>query len=232
MIDYTPVKALTFDCYGTLIDWETGILASMGKVRDKVADDDVLLELFATHEHRIEAHHPGLLYSDVLKEVYKSILSDLAINADPADIDAFGKSVGSWPAFDDTVEALRILGRRFSLVIISNIDNHSIAHSLKKLEVPFYRIFTAQDMGFYKPDVRVFGHVINCLADDGIDKDQIVHVAQSLFHDHGPAAQLGLKRVWINRRWLKSGEGATPAADPCLIPEDTFPDLITFAQRI
>jgi len=230
MIDFKDVKALTFDCYGTLIDWESGIISTLrGLHSDLEPDDEHLLSMFATHEHKVQELNPSLLYTGVLEEVYRKIMNDLYLPTAKEKAKIFASSAGTWPPFTDTVEALQRLSGRFRLVIVSNIDLTSVSRTLTLLNVPFHRVYTAQEMGFYKPDPGVFEYVLQSMHSEGISRDEVVHVAQSLYHDHIPAAAIGLKRVWINRRWNKKGQGATPAVSDEFIPHDIYPDLSTFA---
>lgn len=231
MIDFTDVKAMTFDCYGTLIDWEAGIVSAFRALHQEIeADDEQILSLFAAHEHMIQKAKPSMLYSAVLCEVYCNMTADLGVRCSNVNAESFAWSAGSWPPFTDTVSALSKLSERFRLVIVSNVDLATVKRTLKLLTVPFYRVFTAEETGYYKPDTRVFEHMLRALDADGIARQHTVHVAQSLYHDHMPAAALNLSRVWIDRRNSKQGHGATPAASPGLMPADIYSDLITFAN--
>lgn len=210
----TDFTTLTFDCYGTLIDWEKGIL---GELRPWLARhgrelaDDAVLEAFGAEETRCEAATPARLYPDILADVFRNLAQRWNVPASDAEAGAFGAAVGNWPAFADSAPALQYLKRYFNLVILSNVDRDSFARSNAKLQVAFDQVFTAQDIGFYKPDPRNFEHLLRELAAVGIDKTQILHTAQSLFHDVAPARALGLKTMWVNRRKEQGGWGATPA---------------------
>lgn len=208
----TDFKALTFDCYGTLIDWESGILAAFGPWRKRTgitADDNQLLELFAEAESRIQAEQPTILYPDALALGLERIGEKLNLPATAEESRAFGQSVKDWPAFPDSAEALAYLKQHYKLVVLSNIDRASFAHSNKKLGVTFDAVVTAQDVGSYKPALRHFEVGLETLAKMGVQKDKILHTAQSLFHDHVPGKKIGLTTMWINRRAGKSGGGAT-----------------------
>ncbi len=224
MIDFTKYKALTFDCYGTLIDWETGILNVLRPWADgkgfKVTDEK-LLEDYAQAESRIEALRAGVLYSDLLKEVMNEMAAGYGIAPDPDAAVTLAMSVGEWPAFDDTAEALSKLKKKFKLAIISNVDRDSFARSNEKLGVSFDAIITAEDAGAYKPDTRPFLIAFDVLEEMGIQRGEILHVAQSLFHDHVPAKALGLATVWVDRRRGREGWGATPPP-----PVEVKPDLV------
>ena len=210
----TGFKALSFDCYGTLIDWETGlksVLAPLAQRAGKVADDATLAE-FGTLENQVEAANPAWLYPAILAEVHRRLADQWGVGRDPDEESAFAASVGSWPAFPDTPAALSYLKRHFRLVILSNVDKASFALSNRRLGVEFDHVFTAEEIGSYKPDPRNFDFLLDRLEAEGIGKDEILHVAQSLFHDHVPANRIGLASAWIDRRSGKSG-GATPQAD-------------------
>jgi len=204
--------ALSFDCYGTLIDWESGLWAALQPLlarRRAPAARDATLAEFATAEARVQAETPSLPYAQVLAEVHRRLVVAWKAAPDADETRRFGESVGDWPAFPDTADALRRLKRRFRLVILSNVNHAGFARSLPKLGVAFDDVFTAEDIGSYKPDPRNFTFLIARMAEHGIAKENILHVAQSLFHDHAPANATGLTSVWIDRRAGKQGWGAT-----------------------
>lgn len=207
----TDFKALSFDCYGTLIDWEAGLFAGLAPLlsRAGVAADDSVLALFGELESRVQAGDPGLLYPQVLAEVHRRLAEEWQVAPDPAEAATFGHSVGDWPAFPDSPAALQYLKRHFRLVVLSNIDKASFALSNRRLSVEFDHVYTAEEIGAYKPDPRNFDYLIEHLEAEGIAKDGILHVAQSLFHDHVPANRIGLASAWIDRRAGRSGGGAT-----------------------
>lgn len=212
MIDLSQTRAFTFDCYGTLIDWETGlkgVLNAWAVASDVPARDDQVLELFAAHEARVEAEQPRLLYSDVLREVMRRLSLQLGVSASPEWVERLGTSVGDWPAFTDSADALLRLKEKYRLCILSNVDHVSFAGSRRKLIADFDLVVTAEDVGSYKPDARNFAALIGHLRTIDISPDQVVHVAQSLYHDHAPAKRLGLKSIWIDRRHGTQGFGAT-----------------------
>jgi 2-haloalkanoic acid dehalogenase type II len=205
-------KAMTFDCYGTLIDWEAGILAELrpwARRHGKDFPDDKLLEDFASLESPIQAADPKMKYPAVLAAVHRELARKWGIAPDENGALEFGRSVPRWPAFSDSAAALAYLKDHFVLAILSNIDDESIKPSVEKLGRPFHHVFTAQQIGSYKPDRRNFEFAIGKLAAVGIAKAQILHVAQSLFHDHVPAQAVGLASAWIDRRAGKTGAGAT-----------------------
>lgn len=211
----TDFKVLTFDCYGTLIDWETGILKALQPLRAKKPGltDDHVLETYARHEHAQEKATPGMKYSELLAVVHEKIAGEWGVKATKEEHAAFGASVGNWPAFADTPAALQYLKRFYKLVILSNVDRDSFAHTNKRLQVEFDQIYTAEDIGSYKPDARNFDYLISHLGALGYGKKDILHTAESLFHDHAPANRAGLASAWIHRRHDKDGFGATARPD-------------------
>ena len=215
----TDFKALTFDCYGTLIDWETGLYAALQPLLHKggvtLPREDVLTA-FGRHESAQEEATPQMIYSEVLAEVHRRLAHEWNVRDAEKEAVAFGKSVPDWPAFPDTVKALQYLQRYYKLVILSNVDRESFAGTHRRLEVTFDAIYTAQDIGSYKPDPRNFTYLIKGVAGLGVLKRQILHTAQSLYHDHGAAQAAGLASAWIDRRNQLEGWGATtpPAGTP------------------
>ena len=208
-------KALSFDCYGTLIDWETGIAEALRSLRERSgASVEELLDAYGPIEHVLEEEQPSLVYSQLLEEVHARLSKRLGVESDEIEASKFGASVGDWPAFPDSAEALRYLKQHFKLIILSNVDRLSFAGSNARLGVEFDHIFTAQDIGSYKPDIRNFQYLFASLRADGVRKGDLLHVAQSLFHDHAPANRMGIASAWIDRRAGKSGSGATVLPDP------------------
>lgn len=222
---------LTFDCYGTLIDWETGIIRALrrwlGRHGREFADE-ALLDAFAKHEPVQQAQTPDMRYSRLLGLVLERIGHDLGVPVDADDMRAFGASIGDWPAFPDSAEALRRLKRHYRLFVLSNVDRQSFAGSARQLGVAFDGVFTAEDIGSYKPDPRNFAYMLERLAERGIARDRILHTAQSLFHDHVPAKAAGLVTCWIDRRQGRPG-GATPAPAATVTPDFYFPTLLAMA---
>ncbi len=209
----TDFKVLTFDCYGTLIDWETGIVSALRPLLTKGgverSRDDVLAS-FARHETAQEAETPDMIYSELLAQVHRGLAEEWGIAASEADHRAFGGSVGDWPAFANSAASLAYLKQFYKLVILSNVDRKSFAASQKRLGVAFDTVYTAEDIGSYKPDPRNFRYMIDALRHAGHAEGDILHVAQSLFHDHAPANAAGLRSAWIDRRGGAAGSGATP----------------------
>ena len=226
-IDYGSVDALTFDCYGTLIDWEAGLTAAFRPILEAhgvAADDEDLLTRFARHEAAVEAG-PYRLYRDVLASALRGVADELAFAPTTEEVATFSGSVGDWPAFADSVAALARLQSRFRLGVITNCDDDLFAASNRRLGVTFDWIVTAQQVGSYKPDEANFLAAFDRL---GLPRERIVHVAQSLFHDHAPAKRLGLTSVWIDRRHDRPGSGATPPADAA--PDGRYLDMASLAE--
>jgi len=208
----TDFKALTFDCYGTLIDWESGMVEALkpltGRVGREVSRDEIL-QAHARHEAAQQLQTPTKAYRDLLPIVYKRLAEEWGVSAPWDECVAYGRSVRDWPAFADSAAALQYLKKHYKLVILSNVDNESFAGSNKKLQVEFDAIYTAEDVGAYKPSDRNFEYMAANLKTLGIEKHQILHTAESLFHDHGPANRHGLASCWIYRRFGQEGFGAT-----------------------
>lgn len=229
----TDFAALTFDCYGTLIDWESGMLTalrpSFAKRRPDLADE-ALLEAHGRLEHEIEAAHPKMLYSEVLRRTYLALATESGIPADEMEAARYAASIRDWPAFPDTAVALQYLKRHYKLVILSNVDRASFRGSLPKLGVEFDAVLTAEEIGSYKPDRYNFEYMIGKLAEMGVPKERILHTAQSLFHDHVPAKAIGLATAWINRRHGKPGPGATKSTPP-VKPDFVFKGMAEFVAQ-
>jgi len=227
-------KVLTFDCYGTLIDWESGIFNALEPLRKKGASDktrDQVLENYAQHESAQEEETPAMAYSLLLAVVYKRLAKEWGVAVTDEEANVFGASVPDWPEFADSVEALRYLKKHYKLVILSNVDRLSFRSSNARLQVVFDAIYTAQDIGSYKPSPRNFEYMLQRLQSDfGLGKKDILHTAQSLFHDHAPANQFGLASAWIDRRHANKGWGATmpPPGTPRL--DFTFDSMIAMAK--
>lgn len=242
---FSEVRLLSFDCYGTLIDWEFGItdvVTRLAQPHGVQPSEQEILALFASHETRVQDANPTWTYPVILAETWRRMAESLGLPSratDPerCELDArtFASSVPTWPAFADSHQALLDLQRRCKLVILSNVDNASFAGSNARLGVTFDAILTAQDIGSYKPDVRNFNVLLEKARTMGVGPDRHLHVAQSLFHDHVPAQSVGLRTVWINRYGAKRAAagslGATPAAAP-VTPHWEFPTLRAFADAL
>lgn len=210
-IDFDSCKVLTFDCYGTLIDWERGILDAFEPVlgRHGIAlDGETLLGLFADLESQIQ-EGPFVRYREVLREVMRLTGAVLGFEPLPGEVDALADSLPSWRPFPDTIPALRELKNRFRLGVISNIDRDLFSHTARRLDVEFDWVVTADRVGSYKPARANFDYALEAM---NVPRTSIVHVAQSIYHDIVPASQLGIATVWVNRRAGKRGSGATRPA--------------------
>ena len=225
-LDYGRFEALTFDCYGTLIDWEAGLAAAFRPIlaaHGIAKDDDDVLTRFASYEAAAEAG-PYQTYRQVLAAGLRGVAGELGFEPSDEESVAFSGSVVDWPAFPDSAAALARLRSRFRLGVITNCDDDLFAASNERLGIDFDWIVTAQQLRSYKPAERNFTLAFDRI---GLPRDRILHVAQSLFHDHAPAQRLGMTTVWIDRRQGRPGSGATPAAKAT--PNATFPDMASFA---
>ncbi len=232
----TRFRALTFDCYGTLIDWEAGIITAMRPfliAHGHAATDGDILARFAAAETIHQQRMPSAPYPEILAHCFLDIATGLELPRDEAAAQTFGASVADWPPFPDSIDALRYLKQHFLLTVVSNVDRGSFAASHAQLGEPFDLIVTAADVGAYKPDPKPFQQALELLDARGITATEIAHVAQSLFHDHVPAKRLGLKTVWIDRQGGGTGErrggGATPSAADAPTPDLRLPDLAALA---
>ncbi len=232
-MDYSKFKVLSFDCYGTLIDWETGILHTL---RPWLSDngcelnDDLVLEAFAKAESDAEREQPALPYPDILRDVVDRLAPMLEVPATPAQRETLATSVANWPAFADSPGALAELAGRYQLAILSNVDNQSFAGSNARLGVSFDLVLTAEDIGSYKPDLANFHALLAALAERGIERHELLHVAQSLHHDIEPARQLDLACVWIDRRGPGDSYGATMPPRGEVSADATFRSMAAFAS--
>ncbi len=223
----TDFRVLTFDCYGTLIDWECGIWDAlqpliMRNPGSRFTRDDAL-RAFAQCESRQEQATPGLRYPELLTRVHGRIAEMSGLKTDEELNAAFGASLPHWPAFPDTADALRILKQHFKLVILSNVHRDGIAASNRKLGVEFDAIYTAEDIGSYKPADANFEYLISHLKSDlSVEPPDVLHTAQSLYHDHVPARNFGLATAWIDRQRLTEGGswGATERVES--MPETDY----------
>ena len=226
-LDFDRFDVLTFDCYGTLIDWEAGLLAALEAPLANHGIDappDALLEAFARHEAEVEAgsYQP---YREVLGSVLTAMLEHQGAQPNADEAAAFGGSVADWPAFPDSQDALAWLHQRFRLGVITNCDDDLFAASEARLGVTFDWVVTAQQAKRYKPNPRGFELMFERV---GLPVGRILHVAQSLYHDHVPAKQLGMSTVWVDRRGERPGFGATPPAEATA--DLTVPDMASLAS--
>jgi len=227
-VDFAAYDVLTFDCYGTLIDWETGLLAALREALPGSVDvgDDALLETYARHEAEAE-RPPYRTYREVLAAGVRGAADDLRLDVGDDAVARFAESVLEWPAFPDSAEALGRLHERFRLGVITNCDADLFAASTERLGTDFDWVITADAARAYKPALTGFELAFTTIP---VSRERILHVAQSLFHDHVPAKQLGLTTVWIDRRHDRPGSGATPPARAT--PDATFPSMQAFADAV
>lgn len=214
----TTFSLLSFDVYGTLMDWETGLYAAAAPLLAKPSPNcttplsrSEFLRLHCSLETEQQAATPGLLYSALLSTVYMQLASALSLPPpSQAEADAYGASIKDWLPFPDTADALRRLGKHYKLVVLSNVDAVSFATSARKMgpEGTFDAVLTAQEIGSYKPDLRNFEFLLKTVRERfGVEKEAVLHTAQSLSHDHVPAAEMGIRSAWISRGEAAIGVG-------------------------
>lgn len=214
-MEFSNYKYISFDCYGTLINWEVGIRDAVSELftPEHKFEMKEILASFAKWESKFEEEcrvggfRP---YYDILTDVLIAVCNDFGIIAHGKSKFALADSVKTWQPYSDSIEALKELSKRFKLVILSNIDDEIFAESNLFLQTKFHSVFTAQQIGSYKPDRRNFEHMLEQL---GCEKSEILHVAQSIYHDHVPAKAMGLSTLWVNRKSIFGGSGATPPAN-------------------
>jgi 2-haloacid dehalogenase len=233
----TDYKALSFDCYGTLIDWESGMIEALkgltGKVKKPLTRDEIL-KAHARHESAQQAQTPTKRYCELLPIVYKRLAEEWGVVASTDACESYGLSVRDWPAFVDSPGALQYLKKYYKLIILSNVDNRTFSFSNRKLQTDFDAIYTAEDIGAYKPSDRNFDYMLEHVGALGLKKSEILHTAESLFHDHVPANKHGLASCWIYRRYEQEGFGAT--MDPGEMPNidyrfNSMADLVKAHQE-
>ncbi|MGE5659886.1 MAG: haloacid dehalogenase type II [Actinomycetota bacterium] len=229
MIDFHQFEVLSFDCYGTLIDWEGGILPVLKNLLSShqiSQDDQQILKLFAEFESELEAGE-YLKYREVLRQVVNKLGERFGFQPTELELKSLADSLKNWLPFPDTVAALQALKKKYKLAIISNTDDDLFADTAKHLQVEFDWVITAQQLQSYKPSIHNFESAIQIL---GIAPDRLLHVAQSIYHDIVPAKKMGLSTVWVNRRQGQAGSGATlPASGQ---PDLEVPDLKTLVATL
>lgn len=232
----TDFKALSFDCYGTLIDWESGMIQALSELTKRVGtlSRNQILEAHARHESRQQLQTPAKRYREVLAIVYKRLAEEWGVGVTVDECEAYGDSVRDWPAFVDSPGALQYLKKYYKLIILSNVDNRTFSYSNQRLQVEFDAIYSAEDIGSYKPDDRNFSYLLEQIGALGLKKSDLLHTAESLFHDHVPANRHGIANCWIYRRHAHEGFGAT--MDPGTMPRfdfrfDSMADLVKAHQR-
>jgi 2-haloacid dehalogenase len=228
-LNFDSFEWLTFDCYGTLIDWETGILASLNPIllsHGIRCSNEQILELYGHLEAELESENREYItYRDVLTQVVVGLGERLGFVPAAEEARSLPDSLGSWRPFPDTVAALRKLKRKYKLGIISNTDDDLFAQSARHLEVGFDEVVTARQARSYKPALNNFRLAMQRI---GVPKVKILHIAQSVYHDVVPARALGIRSVWVNRRGEKAGAGATKPATGT--PDLEVRDLRTLAE--
>lgn len=228
VIDFGSIQALTFDCYGTLIDWEQGIASALTPLLTacgaSTLSHETLLASYAQAESRAESG-PYLPYRQILATVTRDLASRLGATLLAADDQLLANSITHWPAFSDTPAAMQRLSTRFKLVILSNIDRDLFEQTRPKLGVNLTDLISAEDVRAYKPSPAHFNEALRRL---NLPASAICHVAQSLYHDVGIAHSLGFPTVWVNRRHRRAGSGATPHATAT--PDLEVPDLASLAE--
>lgn len=215
MLDFSRFKVLTFDCYGTLVDWESGIVKALRPIlaaHGKKLGEAEIVAMYSPIERELEKP-PHRSYREVLRGVVREMGRKLGFAPSEVEAESLPESVGIWLPFPDTVPALRALSARYKLAIISNIDDDMIAQTARRLEVPFEWIVTAQQAGSYKPSRRNFELALERI---GLPREQVLHCAESRFHDVAPARALGLATVWVNRAQGRASASGEDAAEPDL----------------
>jgi 2-haloacid dehalogenase len=212
MLDFSRYEILTFDCYGTLINWEAGILAALHRIlsaHGKKMDNATLLKLYGDFEQRSE-QGKFLPYREVLESVVRQFANELAFTPIAEEVRSLPDSLSTWKPWPDTVAALRQLKTRFRLAILSNVDDDLFAHTRPQLEVDFDEVITAQQAQAYKPSLKLFELALSRI---NAPAHRVLHVGQSIYHDVIPAQALGLATVWVNRPSARPGVGAVKAAE-------------------
>lgn len=234
-LDFTRFKALSFDCYGTLIDWEAGIsavLAPWAREQGLDLDDEALLLAYADNEAAVKVETPTALCNEVLAAAFRRTGETLDRPVSDEWAQRLGNSVPDWPAFPDSADALARLAQRHQLIILSNVHRAGFAGSNQHLRGTFAAIITAEDVGAYKPAENHFRALDKKLPELGVERSELLHVAQSLSHDHVPAKREGLPSVWINRRHDRPGWGATPEPSEDWSYDVEFPSMGEFADAV
>ena len=225
MLDFDRFEWVSFDCYGTLVDWETGISTAVSEVlgsRGIRKSRSEILALYADVEPMVQQSQAYLEYRRVLREVMAEMGAELGFQCTEPELGCLVETMPCWPVFPDTVDALNALKKRYKLAVISNVDDDLFAGTAEALGVEFDAVVTAQQVRSYKPDLRNFETASARMA---VAKDRWLHVAESLYHDIAPANRLGIASVWVNRS--DRGGGTRHAA---AVPDLVVPDLAALAR--
>lgn len=201
-------EVISFDCFGTLVDWESGIVKSIREGCQERCDgilDKDLIGYFLSHESAILSETPDIPYRLALAKTYEGVLAELGVKCKEEHSRRFGASVIGWPIFPDTIDALSYLGSHHKLVVLSNIDEPSIESTKDRLRCDFFRTYTAQAIGTFKPSANNFRYLTDKLSQLHIPREKILHVSVSRFHDIDPAAAHGIDTAWINRAGTANG---------------------------
>ena len=233
-MDFSRFTTISFNCYGTLIDWESGILPALQAVlrsHGLSLPSAAILELYGEFEAKGESG-PYQSYRDVLQSVVRAFADRFHFQASSAEIRSLHESLHAWPVFPDTVPALRQLQKRYKLVVISNIDDDLFAETRKHLGVEFDGVITAEQARSYKPSLNNFQMALRTLA---LSADRLLHVGQSVYHDVVPARSLGISTVWVDRKSARPGIGAVRASAALAAerrPDLEVPDLASLAATV
>lgn len=228
-------KILTFDVVGTLIDFETGIVDYIRPIAQRAgvsADDEAILLSYGKAEEVEHNRTPGLPFTEMLAPAYRSMAEELGLPISEADVEGLRQSIPTWPAFPDSVEAMKRLRKHFRLVAMTNSDNWALSHFARTLERPFDDTVTAEDVGTCKPDPLFFAYARGRQSPHGYRLADYLHVAQSQYHDIGVAKQLGYQVCWIERRRGKEGFGGSPAPAEVTKPDYHFANLGELADAV
>ena len=224
MLDFDGFEWLSFDCYGTLVDWETGISTAVAEVLRSHGisrTGSEILALFADAEPKAQTARGYSEYRSVLREVMALIAAELGVTCSESELGCLADTLPDWPVFPDAPDALNTLKTRYKLAIISNVDDDLFAGSARALGIDFDAVITSQQMRAYKPDLRGFNAALERM---GCDKDRWLHIGESLYHDIGPANRMGIASVWVNRPDRGGGTRQTDA-----VPDLVVADLAELA---
>ena len=219
MLDPSRFEWISFDCYGTLVDWETGISAAVGEVlesRGISKSKAEILDLFSNSEPKVQSSEAYLEYRQVLRQVMALIGAEFRFQCTEAELGCLADSLPHWPVFPDAPEALRELKARYKLAVISNVDDDLFTGTAQALGVEFDAVVTSEQVRSYKPNLRNFNAALERME---VPKERWLHVAESLYHDIGPANRLGIASVWVNRATHGGGTRRSDASPDLVVPD-------------